>query len=156
APGKGIQMDVGFRIPPENDPLGIRSHRDSGSWGITLDGMQYTPLLLAVRGGHADTARARLDAGGDVNEAKPEGTTSLIIAIINNHWELASQLLDWGANPNKGPGYTALHQLAWSRRINLKAAFHPGHPDPTGTVNSLDLAKKLIAKGATVNAQMTE
>jgi uncharacterized protein len=80
----------------------------------------------------------------------------LILAIINNHWELASKLLDWGADPNMGPGYTALHQLAWSRRINLKAAFHPGHPDPTGTVDSLDLAKKLIAKGVNVNAQMTQ
>ncbi|MGE0393875.1 MAG: ankyrin repeat domain-containing protein, partial [Vicinamibacterales bacterium] len=155
-PGKGIEKDVGFRIPADNDPLGIRSHRNSGAWGITLDGIQFTPLMWAARGGHIDTVRTLLDLGADVNEAKPEGTTSLILAIINNHWELASKLLDWGADPNKGPGYTALHQIAWSRRINLKAAFHPGHPDPTGTVDSLTLAKKIIDKGAKVNAQMTE
>ncbi len=156
APGKGIEKDVNFRIPAEGDPLGIRSHRNSGSWGITLDGIQFTPLMWAARAGHAETVRALLDAGADVNEAKPEGTTSLVLAIINNHWELASKLLDWGADPNKGPGYTALHQLVWSRRINLKAAFHPGHPDPTGTVDSLSLAQKLIDKGVKVNAQMTE
>lgn len=156
APGKGIEKDVGFRIPPENDPLGIRSHRNSGSWGITLDGLEFTPLLWAARGGHAETVKALLDAGADINESKAEGTTPLIIAIINNHWELASKLLDLGADPNKGPGYTALHQLAWSRRINLKAAFHPGHPEPTGTLDSLTLAKKLIDKGVNVNAQMTE
>ena len=156
APGKGIEKDTGFRIPADNDPLGIRSHRNSGAWGITLDGIQFTPLMWAARAGHVDTVKTLLDLGADVNEAKPEGTTSLMLAVINNHWELASKLLDWGADPNKGPGYTALHQVAWSRRINLKAAFHPGHPDPTGTVDSLSLAKKLIDKGAKVNAQMTE
>ena len=156
APGKGIQMDTNFRIPAENDPLGIRSHRNSGAWGITLDGIQFTPLMWAARAGHVETVKTLLDLGAGVNEAKPEGTTPLILAIINNHWELASKLLDWGANPNAGPGYTALHQIAWARRINLKAAFHPGHPDPTGTVDSLSLAKKLIEKGATVNAQMTQ
>ncbi|MEQ1897874.1 MAG: ankyrin repeat domain-containing protein [Vicinamibacterales bacterium] len=156
APGKGIEKDVGWRIPADNDPLGIRSHRDSGSWGITLDGIQFTPLMWAARAGHIDTVKTLLDLGANVNEAKPEGTTSLILAIINNHWELASKLLDWGADPNLGPGYTALHQVAWSRRINLKAAFHPGHPDPTGTVDSLALARQIIDKGAKVNAQMTQ
>lgn len=156
APGKGIEKDKNFRIPAENDPLGIRSHRNSGAWGITLDGIEFTPLMWAARGGHIDTVKALLDLGANVNETKAEGTTPLILAIINNHWELASKLLDWGADPNKGPGYTALHQLAWSRRINLKAAFHPGHPEPTGTVDSIDLAAKLIDKGVNVNAKMTQ
>ncbi len=156
APGTGIEKDINFRIPAEGDPLGIRSHRNSGAWGITLDGIQFTPLMWAARAGHIDTVKALLDAGAGVNEAKPEGTTSLVLAIINNHWELASRLLDWGADPNKGPGYTALHQLVWSRRINLKAAFHPGHPEPTGSVDSLTLAKKLIDKGVNINAKMTE
>ncbi|MGE3578735.1 MAG: ankyrin repeat domain-containing protein, partial [Vicinamibacterales bacterium] len=153
-PGTGFSMDVGFRIPADNDPLGIRSHRNSGAWGITLDGIQFTPLMWAARGNHVDTVRTLLDLGADVNDAKPEGTTSLILAIINNHWEMASRLLDWGADPNAGPGYTALHQVAWSRRPNQKA--FTGHPEPTGTVDSLSLARKLIDKGAKVNAQMTE
>jgi len=156
APGKGLNLSTGFMMPRDNDPLGIRSHRDSTAWGIMLDGLQFTPLLFAARSGHIDTVEALLDAGADVDEAKPEGTTSLIIAIINNHWELASALLDYGADPNKGPGYTALHQIAWSRRINLKAAFHPGHPEPTGTMNSLDLARKILDSGVDINAQMKQ
>ena len=156
APGTGLTLGAGFMIPRVNDPLGLRSNRDSTAWGIRLECLQFTPLLWAARGGHIETVKALLDAGADVNESKPEGTTSLIVAIINNHWELASKLLDWGADPNKGPGYNALHQLAWSRRINLKAAFHPGHPEPTGTVDSMELAKKLIAAHVDISAQMKE
>src|SRR5262245_20618482 len=45
------------------------------------------------------------------------GTNALILAIMNGHFELASVLLNLGADPNgNGPGWTALHQLAWTRR----------------------------------------
>jgi len=156
APGTGLVLGTGFVVPRMNDPLGLRSNRDSTSWGIQLDGLQFTPLMWAVRAGHADTVTALLDAGADIDEAKPEGTTSLILAIMNHHWELASYLLDRGADPNKGPGFNALHQVSWSRRPNLAAAFHPGFPEATGLFNSLELSKRLIAKGVQVNAQMTE
>jgi len=156
APGKGLVLGTGFVVPRMNDPLGLRSNRDSTSWGIQLDGLQLTPLMWAARAGHIDTMRALVAGGANVNEAKPEGTTPLILAVINHHWEAASVLLDLGADPNKGPGYTALHQLAWSRRLNLAAAFHPGFPEPTGHIDSMELAKRLVAKGVKVNAQMTE
>ena len=156
APGKGLVLGTGFVVPRMNDPLGLRSNRDSQSWGIRLDGLQFTPLMWAARGGHIDTIKTLVAGGSSVNEAKPEGTTPLILAIINYHWEAASVLLDLGADPNKGPGYTALHQLAWSRRPNLAAAFHPGFPEPTGTIDSMELAKRLVAKGVNINAQMTE
>lgn len=156
SPGTGLEKGAGFMIPRVNDPIGLRANRDSTSWGIVLDGLQFTPLMWAARAGQIETVQALLDGGADINEAKPEGTTSLILATINNHWELASYLLDRGADPNKGPGYNALHQLAWARRINIAAAFHPGHPEPTGTVSSLDVARKMLAKGVNINAQMTE
>ena len=155
-PGTGLDKGAGWVIPRVNDPLGIRTNRDSTSWGIVLDGLRFTPLMWAARAGHIDTVKTLLDGGAVIDESKPEGTTSLILAIINNHWELAARLLEWGADPNKGPGYTALHQLAWARRINVDAAFHPGHPEPTGTMDNLELAKRLLAAGVDINAKMTE
>jgi uncharacterized protein len=112
----------------------------------------FTPYLFAVRGGHVDAAKALLDAGATVNESLPDGTSALVLAVINAHYELASLLLDLGANPSAdGQGWTALHQIAWSRRHN--AGFNLPGPVATGGVDSLDLVRKLVAKGADVNAR---
>ena len=115
-------------------------------------GGAFTPYLFAVRGGHVDAATTLLDGGVDVNEALPDGTSALVLATINAHYELASVLLDRGANPNAdGQGWTALHQIAWSRRHN--AGFNLPGPVATGGVDSLDLVRKLVARGADVNAR---
>jgi len=115
----------------------------------------FTPLLFAVRGGHAEAARALLDLGANIDEPMPDGTSPLVVAVINAHYEMAGKLLDWGANPNAdGQGWTALHQVAWSRRHN--AGFNLPGPVATGSLDSLDLVRKLAQKGANVNARMTK
>jgi ankyrin repeat protein len=112
----------------------------------------FSAYLFAVRGGHVSAATALVDAGVNVNETLPDGTTALVLAVINAHYELASVLLDRGANPNAdGQGWTALHQIAWSRRHN--AGFNLPGPVATGGVDSLTLVRRLVAKGADVNAR---
>lgn len=114
----------------------------------------FTPLLFAVRGGHIDAVRALMRLGASPNEASAEGTSALILAIINAHWELAGFLLENGADVAASQrGFTALHQLAASRRPNLG---HLPHPVPTGHMDSLSLAKALIARGAPINVRMTK
>jgi len=142
---------IGGRIPRINDPLGLRAHRDP-TWAVNLLGWEFTPILWATREGHINTVKVLLEAGADVNDVKPDGRTALILAIENRHYELAGFLLEQGADPNLGPGYTALHQIAWTRRLNGK--FGPLNPEATGSLDSLDLAKMIIAKGAVINARM--
>ena len=108
--------------------------------------------LFAVRGGHIDAAKALVDAGVKVDEALSDGTSALLLAVINAHYELAGVLVDRGANPNAdGQGWTALHQIAWSRRHN--AGFNLPGPVATGNLDSLDLVRTLVARGADVNAR---
>lgn len=129
----------------------------------------FTPLLFAVRQGHIKAAKALLKAGVDVNEpvqvrANPKlpegerpiraGTTPLDLAVANGHFELASELLDAGADPNSNRlGYTALHMLVYVRKPGI-GDNDPG-PEGSGSMSSLDFAKKLVAKGADVNARIT-
>lgn len=80
--------------------------------------------------------------------------SALVVAAANAHWQLADVLLDRGADPNAaGAGWNALHQAVHSRRPNL--GYTPG-PVATGTVDSIDVIKKMIARGINVNVRMTK
>jgi ankyrin repeat protein/mono/diheme cytochrome c family protein len=118
-------------------------------------GGSFTPFMFAVRGGHLDATRALLDAGVDVNQTLTDGMSALVVAVMNAHYELAGQLLARGANPNAdAQGWTALHQVAWSRRHN--AGFNLPGPVQTGSLDSLDLVRQLVQRGANVNARTTK
>jgi ankyrin repeat protein len=137
----------------------VRRHLASG----------FTPLLFAVREGRLDVVRVLLHAGADVNEAvsadpghrngyggplpRP-GVTPLLVAVTNAHFELAAALLDAGANPNADQiGYTALHAITAVRKPGV--GDNDPAPDGSGSMTSLELVKKLIARGANPNAKMT-
>ena len=128
-----------------------------------------TPLLLAVREGKLEMVRLLLESGADVNETlqippggrpggpKPgrAGQSALHIAVENAHYELASFLLDSGADPNaSGPGYTALHAIPSVRKPG--GGDNDPAPDGSGNMTSLELIRKLVAKGADINARMTK
>ena len=69
----------------------------------------YTPLLFAARHGDVESAELLLDAGADVNDTAPSGTSALVVAAHGGHTALARYLLDRGAEPDAGgAGYTAL------------------------------------------------
>jgi ankyrin repeat protein len=85
---------------------------------------------------------------------QPTGTSALVLAVINSHFELAATLLDDGANPDADrQGWTALHQIAWTRRPPIQHGLPPAVP--TGEIDSLELARKLLERGANPNARMT-
>jgi len=130
---------------------------------------QFTPLLFAVRDGHIDVVRALLEAGANprdqilkpfASKYGPVGnetvvTSALALAVINAHYELAALLLERGADPNVSDARgSVLHALAWMRRPGLPDNRDYGAPAPTGNLDSLDLAKLLLAKGAKPNTRI--
>jgi ankyrin repeat protein len=119
-----------------------------------------TPLLFAVRNAHIEAAEALLEHGANVNDAAPDGTSALGMAVVNAYFELASVLLDHGANPNlPDPRGSALHTIAWLRKPGADGAAGVGNtphgpPPPTGHVTALQLAQKLLEKGANPNVRI--
>ena len=117
-----------------------------------------TPLLLAAREGHAESVRALLDAGADVNQVSAGDKTSpLLIATINGHFDLATVLLATGADAkaaaenNATPLYGALN-CEWAPKAL--------YPQPRAQVNQkttyLDLMKALLDKGADPNIRLNK
>jgi ankyrin repeat protein len=161
----------------EGHPDTIKTLVEAGADVHARTNAGFTPILFAVRAGHIAATEVLLNVGAIVNDkvapvpgqpvieilpgfpqleraGGPGGTSALVVAIANAHYELANVLLEHGADPNAAEqGWTALHQLAHTRRPNLGKGIAP--PEPTGTIDSLELAGRLIAHGADVNARMT-
>jgi ankyrin repeat protein len=124
----------------------------------------FTPMLFAVRQGHTPVVKRLLRAGIDVNavmrpkkrsssKSVASGTSALILAIENGHFELAIELLVARADPNdQRTGFSPLHTMSWVRKppIGDNAA---GDPPPIGSgrVSSLQFVRALIEHGADVN-----
>jgi ankyrin repeat protein len=70
-----------------------------------------TALLYAARSGCYDCVDALIGAGADANVPTPEAVSPLMLALDNDHNDVAKLLLDRGANPNVWDwwGRTALY-----------------------------------------------
>ena len=116
----------------------------------------FTPLLFAARRGDITTTRLLLDAGAAVTETAPDGTSVLVLAILNAHYELAGLLLEAGADPSvEDARGSALHVLAWVRRPGTPSTTNVMPRIPTGTLDSLTLAERLLEAGADPDARIT-
>jgi len=122
----------------------------------------YTPLLFAVRNNRIETVKFLLAQGADVNDKIPDGTSALSLAILNADFDLAAMLLDSGADPNvPDPRGHPLHVVAWLHQPGAPPDFAMNGEDPRpvprprGKLSHLDIAKKLLEKGADPNVTIT-
>jgi ankyrin repeat protein len=130
----------------------------------------WTPLMYAAREGAIDAARALAELGADVDVVAlpqtdvpltPElragleagvGTTALVYAIINAHFDLAAMLLEHGADPNIADhtGMAALYAaVEWN---TLQWVQSRPAPIWTDALDGAGLVKRLLARGADPNA----
>ncbi|MBC7818716.1 MAG: ankyrin repeat domain-containing protein [Planctomycetaceae bacterium] len=128
----------------------------------------FTPLLFAAREGRIEVVQTLLKAEVDANEAIEtekgggrapiNGTSALLLAVENAHFELAVVLLKAGANPNEQrSGFTPLHALTWVRKPN-RGDSDDGQPPPAGSGNltSLQFVRELVSRGADVNTRLAK
>jgi ankyrin repeat protein len=160
----------------EGHPAVIRVLVERGADIHARSNGKFTPLLFAAREGQIGAVQALLAAGADLNEALPvmrrgretatnpavkpgepeAGLNAFLLAAANAHYELAAWLLDRGADPNAAPqGWTALHQVSWVHKTGVAGSNNPP-PDGSGTMTAFDFVRKLVAKGAAINARVTK
>ena len=115
----------------------------------------FTPLLFAARQGALESARILVGAGANLNDAPPDNSTPLLAAMVNAHHDTAAFLLASGADPNiaNTTGTTPLHVVVGTRNPNHFNGVARPDRTPTGDVDSLELARALLAHGANPNAQ---
>ena len=128
-----------------------------------------TALLYAARDGCYECVEELAVAGADVNMPTPEGVTALMLAIDNDHNDVAKLLLERGANPGVWDwwGRTALY-IAVDRKATAlapprggllgrgrggRASQAPGAPGRPA-VSSLEIINALFAAGVDLNPQL--
>ena len=124
-----------------------RGFQDSTPGGMSA-------LLYAARDGRLDSVTALVAAKADVNQADTNGITPMLMAITNNHLDVAKFLLEKGVNPNG---------TDWWGRAPLWAAIEIRDRD-YGRNNEHDIDREaafrliqmLLDRGANVNARTKE
>ncbi len=105
APGRRPVCSPPQRAPRRRRPLEDRRSR---------------PCCLRCSSGSSMQSARCSKAGASVNDALPDGTSALVLATQNGHWELGAFLIDQGADVNADKqGWTALHQIVRLRRTNI-------------------------------------
>ena len=114
----------------------------------------WTPLMYAAREGSLEGAQALVEAGADLNLTDPDGTTALIIAIINSHYDTAAMLVNKGADPNLGDsaGMAALFAAADMSSL-IEIYGRPPHRT-NDRLNAVGLMKVLLDRGANPNGTL--
>ena len=114
----------------------------------------WAAVMYAARDGAADAVRALAAAGADLDVQDPDGTTPLILAIVNARFDTAVALLDKGANPNVAdnmgmtPLYAAVDMHTLSPMMGRPA------PPMRDSIDSVEMARVLLRRGANPNAQL--
>jgi ankyrin repeat protein len=115
-----------------------------------------TALHFAARQGGLRSVRTLVEGGADVNQVSAADQTSpMLIAIINGHFDLATYLLEAGADPalESDSGVTPLYAV-----LNVQWAPKAFYPQPRAHLQQhtsyLELMKAMLDKGANPNARL--
>jgi ankyrin repeat protein len=142
AKGKEKAGDVAFRAPRRVGP--------EFTGGMSA-------LLYAAREGHADTVKALVEAGADVNVvAEGDKFSPMVMALVSGHLDIAKYLLEHGADPNKQSlsGMTALYatvDVQWAPKV-----WYPQPIIDQEKTKYLDLMEELLKKGAKPDLAIAE
>ena len=145
------QQPLAAQARPPNAQAARRGGRGGGN--LALGGM--TSLQFAAREGHAETVRALIESGADVNiVTASDKMSTLTLAILNGQYDIAKYLLDNGADPRPAStdGVTALYAA-----IDSRWAIRSWYPAPSvdnQKVGYIELMKAILDKGADINARM--
>ena len=152
----------------DNHPEALHTLIEMGANVSERSDRGWSPFLFAARAGNTEAVRALLEAGADVNDtiqpaegieesprARTAGTGALVLAIMNGHFSLARELVERGADPNAAAqGWTALHQLAYTRRPNSGKGMPP--VERVDGLDTLELGRFLLENGADPNQRQTQ
>jgi len=127
-------------------------------------------LFMATQNNEMDAVRKQLDGGTDVNSSMNDGLTPLFMAVANKRFEMATMLLERGANVNcalKDSNATPLCLAAQHGSMEFCKLLLDKGADPNVVMKggigafflavqgpSIDVARFFLESGADINCRM--
>ena len=98
-----------------------------------------TPLLLAAREGAVDALKALYEAKVDLNKTSGDGSSAMVVAIQNGHYDVANFLVEKGADVNLAneKGWNPLYLTVKHRNIETGTIPVPNQDQATNFINVL-------------------
>jgi ankyrin repeat protein len=115
-----------------------------------------TALLLAAREGCELCVGALVDGKANINDVDPDRQSALVLALINGHFDAAAALIDRGIDVNLKDkvGRTALWAAVDAH--TMPSSNRPAPRETDDDTSSLEVIMKLLARGADVNAALSQ
>ncbi|HET8696586.1 MAG TPA: ankyrin repeat domain-containing protein, partial [Gammaproteobacteria bacterium] len=112
----------------------------------------FTAVMWAARDGNEALVRRLVEGGADLNATNGDKATPMMLAIINDRFDLAAQLLDLGAGTDDGSLYYAvlMRDATTDWRAKDGSRLRADHDNK---LTALDLIGKLLDKGADPNRE---
>lgn len=110
----------------------------------------FTPLHWAARNGDDAMINLLLEHGADLNAKNGDSSTPMMLAIVNDRFDVAERLLQRGADANDGSLYfiTEMRDATTDWRARDGTVFRADHPNK---LSALDLTRILLEAGADPN-----
>ncbi|MES2603630.1 MAG: ankyrin repeat domain-containing protein, partial [Pseudomonadota bacterium] len=107
----------------------------------------FAALHWAARNGDDAMISLLLDHGANINVRNGDDSTPMMLAIVNDRFDLAARLLEHGADANDGSLYfiTEMRDATTDWRAKDGTVFRADHPN---NLNALDLTRMLLEAGA--------
>jgi len=120
---------------------------DGGRMWVDHSSGGLSTLMFAARQGSLESVRELVKAGADMKYANPDKITALMIAVVNDHLDLAAELLKLGADPNDGSLYEAvqIHNLRMNSTAGDATRPRPIHEN---SLTPSDLIGRFLDAGA--------